>query len=254
MGCNLADRRPMHNTPFPPLGSGMLALTIKSEYPPFRAFVNLFLPTLGAGMDANSGLDAVSRPPLCSVVQITALRTQAVRMVLLPVVALWLVLIAIPAFTVDPQITLSPPDWDFGTLVAGNRAHGTLEVTNASARPVTVSVIPTCDCLTTGPSRISIPAGSRGRFQLTILAEEDEVGEVRESFLVQTDLPGKAFSYYWVHGTAEEPSGGASKVWGRISRYVSDFLKKIKWFFQKMIECYYDHRRREVCRWCCALR
>jgi hypothetical protein len=136
--------------------------------------------------------------------------TNAVRRVPLPALALWFVLVAIPGFAADPQITLSPPDWDFGTLTAGNRAHGTLEVANLTDRTVTVFVIPTCDCLTVGPSRISIPAGSRGSFQLTILAEEDEVGEVRESFLFQTDLPGKRFFSYWVHGTVEQPSGGAS--------------------------------------------
>ncbi len=108
-----------------------------------------------------------------------------------------------PAFSEGPALTFSPPRWEFGTIPAGSRAFLTLRVSNATDRKVTVSVIPMCDCLSTGPSRQVIAAGSRAEFHFSILAEEDESGDVRESYIVQTDLAGLDHFYYPVHGTVQ---------------------------------------------------
>ncbi len=108
-----------------------------------------------------------------------------------------------PAFCEGPALAFSPPQWEFGTIPAGSRAFLTLRVANRADRKVTVSVIPMCDCLSTGPSRQVIAPGSRAEFRFSILAEEDESGDVRESYIVQTDLPGLDHFYYQVHGTVK---------------------------------------------------
>jgi hypothetical protein len=109
-----------------------------------------------------------------------------------------------------PVIVLTPSEWDFGTIDAGSRAFLTLRVANHGDRAVTVSVLPDCDCLSTGPSRRVIAAGSQGEFRFSILAEDDESGVVRETYLFQTDLPGLDHFFYSVHGVvkgaAQKPS------------------------------------------------
>ena len=107
------------------------------------------------------------------------------------------------AFCEGATLTFSPPQWEFGTIPAGSRAFLTLLVTNSSGGDVTVSILPTCDCLSTGPSRRTIAPGSTAEFRFSILAEDDESGEVRESYLVQTDLEGMDHFYFMVHGTVK---------------------------------------------------
>jgi hypothetical protein len=112
-----------------------------------------------------------------------------------------LILLASPRVAADaPIIVLTPAEWDFGTISAGSRAFLTLHVANRGDREVTVSVLPDCDCLSTGPSRRVIAAGSEAEFRFSILAEDDESGVVRESYLVQTDLKELDHFFYWVHG------------------------------------------------------
>ncbi|MGO9310553.1 MAG: DUF1573 domain-containing protein [Spirochaetia bacterium] len=110
------------------------------------------------------------------------------------------------AFAEGPAVTFSPAEWDFGTLAAGSRAFLTLRVTNKGDRQVTVSVLPTCDCLSTGPSRRVIPAGSESDFRFSFLAEEGERGAVNETYLVQTDLKGLDHFYFPVHGIVKAPA------------------------------------------------
>ncbi len=110
------------------------------------------------------------------------------------------------AFAEGSLVVFSPPDWDFGTLVPGKRAFLTLHVANGSDRAITVSVLPTCDCLSTGPSRLTLPAGGGGDFRFSFLAEEGEGGKVQESYLIQTDLKGMEWQFYKVKGVVSAPS------------------------------------------------
>jgi hypothetical protein len=56
-----------------------------------------------------------------------------------------------------------------------------------------------------------IQAGGGADFRFSILAEDDESGEVRESYLIQTNLKGMDHFFYPVHGivkgAASKPSG-----------------------------------------------
>jgi len=103
-------------------------------------------------------------------------------------------------------LTLTPPRWEFGVLQAGSRAFVTLHVRNQGTRDATITVLPTCDCLSTGPSRQVVAAGGQADFQFSILAEDDESGDVRESYLILTDLKGLDHFYYPVHGVVKGPA------------------------------------------------
>ena len=114
---------------------------------------------------------------------------------------------ASPRLTAEsPAIVFSPAQWDFGTIPAGTRAFLTVRVINRADHDVTVSLLPTCGCLSSGPSRGLIAAGSQAEFRFSFLAEDDERGEVRETFLVQTDLKALDHFYYQVHGTVGGPA------------------------------------------------
>ncbi len=114
--------------------------------------------------------------------------------------ALFLAALAGPAFSDDRPLVLVPGRWEIGTLEAGNRAFLTLQVTNTGSRSITLTVIPTCDCLSTGPSSRTIAPGGHGEFRFSFLAEQDESGDVRETYLVLTDLEENDHFYYQVHG------------------------------------------------------
>ena len=118
-------------------------------------------------------------------------------------IALIILLASQRALADAPTLVLTPPEWDFGSLDAGSRAYLTLHVANRGDRAVTVAVLPDCDCLTTGPSRRVIATGSQADFSFTILAEEDESGAVRETYLIQTDLEGLDHFFYSVHGVVK---------------------------------------------------
>jgi hypothetical protein len=116
--------------------------------------------------------------------------------------ALFLVLVA-PVFPDGKALTLTPGEWRFGTIDAGTRAFLTLHVANTTTRDVTVSILPTCGCLSTGPSHLVIHPASQGDFRFSFLAEADERGPVSESYIIQTDVKGMEFFYYKVHGVVK---------------------------------------------------
>jgi hypothetical protein len=120
-------------------------------------------------------------------------------MVLAAVVAAAVFLPA-PLFSEGAALVLSPGKWEFGSIPAGSRAFLTLHAANTGSRDITVTIIPTCDCLSTGPSKRVIPAGQKVEFRLSFLAEENEAGYVQESYIILTDLKELDHLYYQVHG------------------------------------------------------
>ncbi len=105
-----------------------------------------------------------------------------------------------PLFAEGFPLVLSPEKWEFGSIPAGSRAFLTLQVANTGSQAVTVTIIPTCDCLSTSASKKVIPPGARTEFRLSFLAEEDEAGYVQESYIMLTDLKALDHLYYRVHG------------------------------------------------------
>lgn len=119
----------------------------------------------------------------------------------LPVVVFaWSAVATIAIHAEGAPLVLSPAKWEFGSIPAGSRAFLTLQVANTGPRDVTVTVVPTCDCLSTSFSKRLIHAGGKAEFRLSFLAEADEAGYVRESYIILTDLEALDHFYYWAHG------------------------------------------------------
>jgi hypothetical protein len=109
-------------------------------------------------------------------------------------------LLPLPLFAEGFPLVVSPKKWEFGSLRPGSRALLTLQVANTGPRAVTVTIIPTCDCLSTSVSKQVVPAGGRVSFRLSFLAEGEEAGFVRESYIVLADAGEPDHFYYQVHG------------------------------------------------------
>ena len=96
----------------------------------------------------------------------------------------------------------------------GERIEVTLTVTNGSAKPVSVTLTPTCDCLTTTPSSRTIAPGQEGTFAL-VYDSSDDTGKVRKNFLVTTDAPGLERAYFEFRGTVRAERAAVPEVWTR---------------------------------------
>jgi cytochrome c biogenesis protein CcdA len=90
-----------------------------------------------------------------------------------------------------PALTFSPPEWKFGMIRQGDRIQGTVSVGNHTDRPLTVSFIPTCTCLTVSPSAQEVPAGGRAVFTMDY-DSVDDVGITIKGYLVRSDPPAGA--------------------------------------------------------------
>ena len=71
----------------------------------------------------------------------------------------------------------------------------TLTVTNSSPRPLTVKIIPLCDCLSVTPASRTVAPDDEGAFALRYDSRDDK-GIVRKNFLITTDASGLEKSYF----------------------------------------------------------
>jgi hypothetical protein len=116
---------------------------------------------------------------------------------------------ALRGFTADDPLVFSAAGWDFGTVDRDAKPETTLTVRNRSADPVTVSVIPACDCLAVEPVRRIIEAGERAAFRLSFDPSAEE-GAVARDLVIVTDIPGREKLLFTVSGTVEGSSDTAS--------------------------------------------
>lgn len=107
-------------------------------------------------------------------------------------------------------VTFTPDSWHFDMIRQGEKVEVTLTVTNGSDRAVTVTLTPTCDCLTAAPGSRMIAAGEEGAFAL-VYDSIDDTGNVRKNFLVTTDAPGLARAYFELRGTVRAERAGAGE-------------------------------------------
>ena len=107
-------------------------------------------------------------------------------------------------------VTFTPDSWRFDMIRQGEKVGVTLTVTNGSDRAVTVTLTPTCDCLTAAPGSRTISPGEEGAFAL-VYDSIDDTGNVRKNFLVTTDAPGLARAYFELRGTVRAERAGAGE-------------------------------------------
>jgi hypothetical protein len=105
----------------------------------------------------------------------------------------------------DP-LALSATVWDFGTVDPAARPETTLTVANRSTSAVTVTLIPTCDCLAVDPSRRAIAPDASASFHIAF-DPSGEKGEVSRTLVVATDIPGRPRSLFTVTGVVTGGDG-----------------------------------------------
>jgi hypothetical protein len=106
----------------------------------------------------------------------------------------------------DDPLSFSATAWDFGTVDPAARPGTTLTVANRSTSAVTVTLIPTCDCLAVDPSRRTIARDATASFRITFDPSGEE-GEVSRTLVIATDIPGRPRSLFTVTGTVTGGDG-----------------------------------------------
>jgi len=106
------------------------------------------------------------------------------------------------------RLELAPPEWNLGMILQGVVVHQELVAVNRDTVPLTVTLVPTCDCNSVTPASQRIEPGRRAVFYLSYDSSYDR-GIVTKSFLVRTDLPGSQASYYFIRGTVREKAATA---------------------------------------------
>lgn len=161
-------------------------------------------------------------------------------------------------------VVFSASSWDFGILDQDASAETVVSIGNRTENLVTVSLIPTCNCMSVEPSRLQIPSGSAGSFRLRFDSDGEE-GKVSHILLVRTDSPTLEKASFVVEGTVRRsratfsPSAAEGKVGpsakGRIvltyyyspgcpgcERFLSDELPRLA----RELEVEIEVRRRDV--------
>ena len=100
-------------------------------------------------------------------------------------------------------VVFSASSWDFGILDQDASAETVVSIDNRTANPVTVSLIPTCNCLSVEPSHLQIPSGSAGSFRLRFDSDGEE-GKISHILLVRTDSPSLERASFVVGGTVRK--------------------------------------------------
>mgnify|MGYP001103426710 CR=1 FL=1 len=100
-------------------------------------------------------------------------------------------------------VVFSASSWDFGTLDQDASAETVVSIDNRTENPVTVSLIPTCNCLRVEPPRLQIVSGSAGSFRLRFDSDGEE-GRVSHILLIRTDSPSLDKASFVVGGTVRK--------------------------------------------------
>jgi Cytochrome c biogenesis protein len=108
------------------------------------------------------------------------------------------------------KLELSPPEWKFGMITKGEVATERLLVANRGAAPETVTLIPTCSCLTATPASRRIGPGEKASFELAYNSHDDE-GKTTRGFIVKTADESAKPLYYILSGVVRADNGSAVK-------------------------------------------
>jgi len=112
------------------------------------------------------------------------------------------------------SFVIVPAEWDFGAIVQGDRVQTTITVTNQAAEVATITIVPTCTCLSAEPAFRVIPASSTATFRLGFNSIDD-TGIVKRVFIFRSSAPGAKDQPYIVRGVARQvrPESSAVTSW-----------------------------------------
>ncbi len=128
-------------------------------------------------------------------------------------IAAFLGFAAFRGIAADDPLTLSASGWDFGTVSQSDRPGMTLTVANRSTSSITVTLIPTCDCLSVDPSRRAVAPGAAASFRIEFDPSGEE-GEVSRTLVIATDIPGRPRTLFTVTGTVTGGGGEGGSAGG----------------------------------------
>lgn len=97
------------------------------------------------------------------------------------------------------SIEFSPPEWKYGMIEKGDVARTSVVAVNRGPRPVELTFVPTCGCLTVSPAERALAPGARASFSLSFDSRDDE-GRTSRGYIVKTDIPGAKPLYYLLSG------------------------------------------------------
>jgi cytochrome c biogenesis protein CcdA len=81
----------------------------------------------------------------------------------------------------------------------GETIRTTLSAKNRSSGTISLSLVPTCSCLSVKPASVSLASGATASFDLSFDSADDE-GKVFRFFIVKTDLAGEKPAYFSLRG------------------------------------------------------
>jgi cytochrome c biogenesis protein CcdA len=115
-----------------------------------------------------------------------------------------------------PGYEITPAKWKYGMIDQGDIATTRVEAWNRGDRPLRLSFVSTCDCLTASPSVRTIAPGASGSFDLSF-DSKDYSGITTRGFIINTDLPGAKPGYYLLYGVvrveSKAPPSAAQGQW-----------------------------------------
>jgi cytochrome c biogenesis protein CcdA len=85
-------------------------------------------------------------------------------------------------------------------ILQGEIVEVSLAVANSTPRPLAVTLVPLCDCLSATPASAVVPPQSEAAFALRY-DSSDDTGNTRKNFLVTTDAAGAERTYFEMRGT-----------------------------------------------------
>ena len=112
-----------------------------------------------------------------------------------------------------PRLVMTPPEWRFGWVRQGEKISLAVTVTNDEARPLSVTFVPTCDCLTVDKGTQQVAAAGQATFMLHY-DSKDDTGNIRRGFIITTDRADAKQISYMIYGTVRQeralPATGAA--------------------------------------------
>jgi cytochrome c biogenesis protein CcdA len=113
-----------------------------------------------------------------------------------------------PAAAGTAGVSFTPASWNFGMILQGEVVEVSLAVANSTDRPLAVTLVPLCDCLSAAPASAVVAARSEAAFVLRY-DSRDDTGNTRKNFLITTDAVGAERAYFEMRGTVRAERGSA---------------------------------------------
>ena len=98
------------------------------------------------------------------------------------------------------EVVFTPPEWVFGEIESVTPLKLICTIVNSEDQTLEVRILPTCGCLSTDPSELSITSGEQSEITL-FYDPADDSGVVEHFFIIQTNLETLRKALFSVRGT-----------------------------------------------------